>query len=86
MPASRRIQLTRAQLDRAWELTQALVQNDGATRKSLDLVFIQASRFVARVEGGIASEGRVLLDSGKSDAHGRVHFEVVLTDEEGSEA
>jgi len=78
MAASRDIHLTRAQVDRAWELTCALVQNEGATRKSLDLVFIQAARFVERVETGLADTGTVELDSGKSDMNGKVRFKLHL--------
>jgi len=79
MAASRDIHLTRQQLDRAWDLTCAMVQNEGATRKSLDLVFIQACRFVERVETGLNDSGTVELDSGKSDMHGKVSFRLHLT-------
>ena len=69
MSVSLDITLTKAQLERTWQLTMALAQNDASQRRSLDMLFIHAARFVARIDS--AGEGQdVLLDSGKGE-HGK---------------
>lgn len=73
--AERIIELTDRQLERAWDLTFALVTNEGSTRRSLDQLFIAAARFVERVEGGFAGDG-AQLDSGKAGPAGKLTYVV----------
>jgi hypothetical protein len=73
------LSLTRAQLERAWQLTMALAQNEGSQRRSLDMLFIHAARFVERVDGA-AERGEVIqLDSGKGDHGTKLMFRVAIT-------
>lgn len=74
MAEDRVIELTDAQLERAWQLTNSLVQNESSHRKPLDLLFITAARFVKRVDDGLAAGG-VVLDTGKG-APGTLTFTV----------
>lgn len=72
--------LTHAQYERAWQLTLALAQNDSSARKSLDMLFIQAARFVARVDGAVQQGEVVELDTGKGGMGGKVLYTVAVAD------
>lgn len=73
MAEQRTIELTDAEIERAWQLTYALVQADNSPKRSLDLMFITAARFVERVTTGFAGEG-VVLDSGKAGPTGPLTY------------
>jgi hypothetical protein len=71
------VALTDHELELAWRLTCAMASNEDASRRSLDQIFLQAARFVHRVEGGLASGG-VELDTGKAEpGNQRVTWRVV---------
>ena len=67
------IELTDQQLERAWALTNALVANEGSSRRSLDQLFVTAARFVERVESGFDGEGAT-LDTGKAGPAGKLTY------------
>jgi hypothetical protein len=69
----RTIELTDADLERAWALTCALAQADDGAKRSMDVLFITAARFVERVSQGFAGEG-VVLDSGKAGPTGPLTY------------
>lgn len=66
------IRLTRAQLERTWQLTLALAQNDSAGRRTLDQLFLHAAKFVERVDGAVDAGQLVELDTGRGDHARRV--------------
>lgn len=76
MSEERVIRLTEVQLERCWQLTCAMVANEDSTRRSLDQLFLNAARFVERVDQGLLGEG-VELDSGRGAPGQRVTFTVV---------
>ncbi len=67
--------LTDDQLARAWQLTLALVQNESAAKRSLDVLYITACRFVARLDEGLDGAG-VELDSGRAGPQGKLFYRV----------
>lgn len=73
MSDERVIELTSAQIDRTWMLTYSLVANEGAAKRSLDVLFVMAARFVERVDAGLAADGAV-FDSGKAGPPGKLTF------------
>ena len=66
------ITLTRAQHERAWQLTLALAQNDSAGRRTLDQLYLHAAKFVERVDGAVEAGKLVELDTGRGDHAKRV--------------
>jgi hypothetical protein len=70
--------LTKAQYERAWQLTLALVQNESSARKSLDMLFIQSARFVAKVDGAMQAGEVIELDTGKGGMGGKVLYTVAV--------
>jgi len=70
--------LTQAQYERAWQLTLALAQNDSSARKSLDMLFIQSARFVAKVDGPVQAGEVIQLDTGKGGMGGKVFYTVTV--------
>ena len=69
------LELTDDQLERAWQLTLALTQNEAAAKRSLDVLYITACRFVARLDEGLAGDG-VELDSGRAGPQGKLFYKV----------
>jgi hypothetical protein len=81
MSTNPEIVLTRAQYERAWQLTLALAQNEASMRKSLDVLFIGAARFVQRVDGAVDAGSAVELDSGKGGGGpDRVLYSLIVKD------
>lgn len=73
MAEQRMIELTDRDLERVWQLTCALAQSDNSAKRSMDVLFITAARFVEEVSNGFAGEG-VVLDSGKGTAAGPLTY------------
>ncbi len=72
--------LTPAQYERAWQLTLALAQNDSSARKSLDMLFIQAARFVEKVDGKVQRGEVIELDTGKGSMGGKLFYTIDVTE------
>ncbi|MEQ1565246.1 MAG: hypothetical protein ABMA64_06380 [Myxococcota bacterium] len=73
MGEQRTIELTDAEFERTWALTRALLADDANPKRSLDVVFIAAARFVERVERGFATDG-VVLETGKAGPNGPLTY------------
>lgn len=76
MADDRTIALTDPQIEKAWQLTFAMVANEDSSKRSLDQLFLNAARFVERVEEGLAGAG-VDLDTGKAPPGQRITWRVV---------
>lgn len=73
MAEQRIIELTDRDFERAWQLTCALAQADSGSKRSMDVLFITAARFVEQVAQGFEGEG-ALLDSGKAGPTGPLTY------------
>ena len=70
------VELTPDQYERAWQLTMALVQNEASARASLDMLFLRAVRFVAKLDGSVRLGEPFELDTGKTHQGTKVSVRV----------